>query len=207
MCGDGHGEHNWFDRVEPGLLGRRSGARRAPVSLELSGADNTAAYPGDYVVRIRSYPPARRPIDPSELSVKVELKLMSAGFEFLESSVDLVSLRSQYNVPVWDGESGEHSNAWAKQLVTTLESNNIGWSWWTLKKVHGKAGKGQNTTKPYEIPEPAHYGEILNYVKTFGAGKAPSQGDASKIFLGLAANSATSKCTFNPELIQALFGK
>ena len=111
----------------------------------------------------------------------------------------LVDVRSQYNVPLWNGETGESSDAWAKQMVSTMEANNIGWSWWTLKKV-------DNTTEPYSIPEPAKYAEILKYVNTFGSGKAPSQSDAQAIFLQLAAGAATSQCAYNSGLISALFG-
>jgi Tfp pilus assembly protein PilX len=111
----------------------------------------------------------------------------------------LVGIRGRYNVPIWNGETGESSDAWAKQMVTALEANNIGWSWWTLKKVN-------NTTEPYSIPEPAKYGEILNYVNTFGSGKPPAQSDAQAVFLQLAANAAISQCAYNSGLITALFG-
>ena len=90
-------------------------------------------------------------------------------------------------------------------MSSLLDANNIGWSWWTIKKVNGPAGNGGNTSQPYVISEPPKYSEVLNYVKTFGTGTPPSQSDATSIFLTLAANAATSKCTFNSGLITALF--
>lgn len=112
---------------------------------------------------------------------------------------ELVSIREHYNVPIWNGETGENSNAWAKKMVDTMEANNIGWSWWTLKKV-------SNTAEPYSIPAPAKYSAILEYVNTFGSSKPPDKPDAREIFLQLASNAATSKCTYNGGLITALFG-
>ncbi len=124
----------------------------------------------------------------------------------LSSIQGYLNIRTQNNVPIWNGETGENTNAWAHGMANLLDANNIGWSWWTIKKVNGPAGKGGNTTQPYVIAEPPKYTEVLSYVKTFGTGMPPSQSDAANIFLALAANSATYKCTFNQGLITALFG-
>jgi hypothetical protein len=43
-------------------------------------------------------------------------------------------LGERYDVPVWLGESGENGNAWFTDLITVCENNNIGWSWWPVKK-------------------------------------------------------------------------
>ena len=41
------------------------------------------------------------------------------------------SIRNQFNVPLWMGESGENSNPWFHETIHLLEENNIGWNWWT----------------------------------------------------------------------------
>ena len=46
----------------------------------------------------------------------------------------MISLRDQRNVPIWLGESGENSNTWFTDLIALCEKNNIGWSWWPVKK-------------------------------------------------------------------------
>jgi endoglucanase len=117
-----------------------------------------------------------------------------------------LDIRNKHNVPIWNGETGENSNSWAEGMADLLRANNIGWSWWTIKKVNGPAGNAGNNTQPYEITESAKYGEVLTYVQKFGAGTPPSQSVAASIFLELAANAATSKCKFNSGLITALFG-
>jgi endoglucanase len=108
-----------------------------------------------------------------------------------------LAVRNKNNVPLWNGETGENTNLWAKGMTHLLEEHNIGWSWWTYKKVN-------QTTEPCSIPEPANYSQILDYVS--GTGPQPSQAEADTIMLNLAANSATSNCIWNDELLEALFG-
>ncbi len=52
-----------------------------------------------------------------------------------ESSIKwMLDLRNAQNRPVWLGETGENSNTWFTSLVSLVEKNNIGWSWWPVKK-------------------------------------------------------------------------
>lgn len=46
-----------------------------------------------------------------------------------------LTIRNNYNVPLWMSESGENSNSWFKDFVKLLNDNNIGWTWWTIKKI------------------------------------------------------------------------
>ena len=46
-----------------------------------------------------------------------------------------LDIRTEFNVPFWMGESGENKNDWYKSAVQLFEANNIGWAWWTIKKV------------------------------------------------------------------------
>ena len=45
-----------------------------------------------------------------------------------------VDMRETYNRPLWMSESGENSNLWFADAIHLFESNNIGWSWWPVKK-------------------------------------------------------------------------
>ena len=52
-----------------------------------------------------------------------------------KNSLDwVINLRNQTNCPLWLGETGENSNTWFTNLVQLSEENNIGWSWWPVKK-------------------------------------------------------------------------
>jgi len=115
----------------------------------------------------------------------------------LASIQGYLDLRAQYNTPLWNGETGENTNAWAQGMAELMAANNIGWSWWTYKKVN------QNTNA-CEIPQPDNYDLILSYVG--GGQKKPTKSAAQTIMLQLAANSATKNCTWNNGLIEALFG-
>jgi endoglucanase len=67
----------------------------------------------------------------------------------------IVKSRSDYNIPVWLGETGENSNVWFTQCVALLERNNIGWAWWPLKKI------GFNN--PLEVRSNPEYEQIVKY--------------------------------------------
>ncbi|TGE27660.1 cellulase family glycosylhydrolase [Hymenobacter metallicola] len=50
---------------------------------------------------------------------------------------NLVAFRDKWQVPVWVGETGENSNEWFAGAVQGLNSQNIGWCHWNLKRVEG----------------------------------------------------------------------
>jgi hypothetical protein len=52
-----------------------------------------------------------------------------------QSIQHIVNFRSQYDVPVWIGETGENSNTWFTEAIQLFEKNNMGWCWWPLKKL------------------------------------------------------------------------
>jgi len=108
-----------------------------------------------------------------------------------------LNIRSKHNVPLWNGETGENTAQWAQGMVDLLAANDIGWSWWTWKKVN-------QDQQPCSIPEPPNYKKILDYVS--GKGSQPSQSASDTIMLQLAANAATSDCVWDDAYTQALFG-
>jgi len=106
-----------------------------------------------------------------------------------------LNIRDKYNIPLWNGETGESDNSWASGMAQLLAQYNIGWSWWTYKKIN-------QDTQPCNLPEPPNYNEILRYVQ--GVGSQPSEKDAQTILLAMSGNSTTSKCTWNNGLLTAL---
>ena len=76
----------------------------------------------------------------------------------------ILDFRQKYNVPVWLGETGENSNVWFTEAIRLFEKNNIGWSWWPLKKL------GSNN--PLEIRSNEKYMRVINYIS--GKGSAPA---------------------------------
>jgi endoglucanase len=108
----------------------------------------------------------------------------------------LVSMRTSYQFPLWMGESGENSNPWFHEAVRLFEQQNIGWCWWTHKKI-------ETITSPLSSPISPDYQVILNYWN--GQGSRPSESFAMTALFGMASNLAVDKCEFHPDVLKALF--
>jgi endoglucanase len=67
----------------------------------------------------------------------------------------IINFREQYNIPVWLGETGENSNTWFTEAIRLFEDNNIGWSWWPLKKL------GNNN--PLQIKSNPGYDSLVDF--------------------------------------------
>jgi endoglucanase len=107
-----------------------------------------------------------------------------------------IDIREKYNIPLWMGESGENSNDWYKSAVNLFESNNIGWAWWTIKKIGSGSGI-MNVNKPKD------YQKIIDYWS--GKGPKPSEEAALSVFRELADNMKLENCNINFGVINALF--
>ncbi|HHM24159.1 MAG TPA: carbohydrate-binding protein, partial [Bacteroidetes bacterium] len=109
-----------------------------------------------------------------------------------------LNLRNQYRVPLWMGESGENSNTWFYDCVQLLEDHNIGWCWWTHKKI-------ATTTSPYSAPITGGYQQILDYWN--GKAPRPSADFARSALLDEAEHLKLKYCEFRPDVLDALFRK
>jgi aryl-phospho-beta-D-glucosidase BglC (GH1 family) len=106
-----------------------------------------------------------------------------------------LNVRNQSNCPLWLGESGENSNAWFFDCVQLMEKNNIGWNWWTHKKI-------ETTTSPYSSPISAHYQRVLDYWN--GQASKPTAEYAAAALFQMADNLLLEKCDFRPDVLEAL---
>ncbi|MCZ4245313.1 cellulase family glycosylhydrolase [Pedobacter sp. HCMS5-2] len=88
------------------------------------------------------------------------------------SIAHIIKAREEQNVPVWLGETGENSNVWFTDAISLLEKNNIGWSWWPLKKI------GFNN--PMEIKSNLNYNSVVKYMNE--GGNKPKE---SNVYSGL----------------------
>jgi endoglucanase len=109
-----------------------------------------------------------------------------------------INLREENEVPLWMGESGENNNEWYKGAVTLLESNNIGWAWWTIKKIGSTSGL-------MNVARPKDYQTIIDYWA--GKGPKPTESEALAIFMQLADNMKLENCKINYDVLKALFNK
>ena len=108
----------------------------------------------------------------------------------------MLDYRTQYNVPIWLGESGENSNVWFKDAISLVEKNNIGWAFWPMKKIENIAG----ITSVTKIPE---YDVLLKYWKN--GGEKPSVDFAKRALMKMAENYKMENVTIKPDVIDAMF--
>ncbi len=113
-----------------------------------------------------------------------------------ESIQWVLDIRETHNVPLYLGESGENSNQWFRDAIHLLESHNIGWAWWPMKKVDDIAG-------PLSATRTDGYQDLLNYWG--GTGPKPSPAVAEATLMELADNFKMQNCTVEPGVIDAMF--
>lgn len=106
-----------------------------------------------------------------------------------------LDIRDQYHVPLWLGESGENNNEWYRDAIQLVESHDIGWAWWPLKKI--------GTNNPFEVKMPEGYKSIIDYWK--GKGPKPSAAIAYRALMQLAENYKTKNLVVHYDVLNAMF--
>jgi aryl-phospho-beta-D-glucosidase BglC (GH1 family) len=107
----------------------------------------------------------------------------------------ILNYRKQNNAPVWLSESGENSNAWFTDAIRLVEGKNIGWCWWTYKRM--------SPVCPMEIRQAEGYEALKQYWK--GNGKRPSPEQALRVLNQLAENCKIKHTIFHKDYVDALF--
>ena len=116
--------------------------------------------------------------------------------ENTQSSIQsYLNIRNLYKVPLWLGESGENSNPWFSDCVQLMEKNDIGWCWWTHKKI-------ETLTSPYSSPILPNYQRVLVYWN--GRAGKPTVEFAKDALFEMADNLLLDKCEFRPGVLDAL---
>lgn len=117
------------------------------------------------------------------------------NFNTTDAIQHILDTRNNYNVPVWLGETGENSNVWFTEAVRLLETNNIGWAWWPLKKL------GNNN--PMQVKSNKEYEKVLAFWS--GNGPKPSAAEACKGLMELAAATRLENTNIKRDVLDALF--
>ncbi|MEP6926625.1 MAG: cellulase family glycosylhydrolase [Ginsengibacter sp.] len=114
----------------------------------------------------------------------------------LKSIQYMLDTRNKNNVPIWIGETGENSNVWFADAVHLFESNNIGWSWWPLKKI------GNNN--PLEIKSNLNYNSLVDYWNG-KAKRPPKESNVYSALLELAIYTNIKSNIVHKDVTDALF--
>lgn len=113
-----------------------------------------------------------------------------------QSSIQyLLDLRNNTNRPLWLGETGENSNKWFVDCIKLMQTNNIGWAWWTHKKI-------ESISAPLSSYKYAVYQLLLNYWN--GQGAKPSESIAMNGLMTQADYLLLENCFFRKDYIDAL---
>lgn len=107
----------------------------------------------------------------------------------------LLNLRDAQNIPLWMGESGENSNTWFTNAIHLLESNNIGWSWWPMKKVGG-------VNSPFSVVKKDGYAALLAYWQN--GGSKPSVSVAKAALMELADGLKIDNTLYRKDIADAM---
>ncbi len=116
-----------------------------------------------------------------------------------------LDFRAKYNVPIWLGESGENTDAWIHDFVGVLNQNDVGWAFWTYKRM-------DDTASMVSWQKPVYWDEIVAYAKL-----QRTSGDAEKLlsvrpslehsraaFQDLLQQIKFQRCRINPGYLSAL---
>ena len=112
----------------------------------------------------------------------------------------MLNQRDQQQVPIWMGESGENSNTWFTTAIELLETNKIGWAWWSYKKL-------SNISGIVSVPRPAGMDNILNYLESSTDNSASLGLNAENVkttLMGLAENVKLEKSKINIDVVYAM---
>ena len=112
-----------------------------------------------------------------------------------ENDVDwILPLRDTFNVPLWMGESGENSNTWFTDAISLFENNNIGWAWWTMRKIG-------DIDSPYAVDINPGYQKILDYWK--GEGPRPTEQETFDGMMQLCENLLVDNSRYRKDVPDA----
>ena len=106
----------------------------------------------------------------------------------------MLDLRNNTNCPVWLGESGENSNRWFTDCIALMEKNNIGWSFWPVKK------SGLNNI--LKVNTNTDYTDLIKYWK--GSAPKPSAEKAFQAVMTFADNHKFENCDIQYDVIDAM---
>ena len=106
-----------------------------------------------------------------------------------------ISMSNQYDIPLWMGESGENSNQWYYEVFNLLEENNIGWNFWTHKKV-------EKISSPFSAIVTPQYQTLINYWS--GNGSQPSAAYSEAALISFANSLKLENCISRPGVIASL---
>lgn len=111
-----------------------------------------------------------------------------------EAIQQFIDMRKKYNRPLWMSESGENSNQWFADAIHLFESNNIGWSWWPVKK--------SRINNIFKVTTPDSYKQLIESWKD---GNTPlATHETLRAVMDYSEAHKTQNCEVAPDVIFAM---
>ena len=113
-----------------------------------------------------------------------------------------IDFRDKTNLPMYMGELGHNTDEWQSRFVETLESNNIGWTFWPYKKLDESCWMG--------IARPAEWDSIVNFAEADRSSyerirKArPDQALSRRLLREYLDNLAPSRCNIQHSYLHSI---
>jgi endoglucanase len=106
-----------------------------------------------------------------------------------------LDVRDRLGLPIYMGEGGENNLDWLQTAFQLYEDEEISWNLWPWKKI-------ETLTSPCSVVAPVGWTSIVEYA----AGKAarPDSEDAWRTLSDLLERFDIDRCTYRPEVINAL---
>lgn len=108
----------------------------------------------------------------------------------------VLDLRRQQNRPIWCGEQGENSNHLFTRLTELLQTNDIGMSWWPMKKF-------ESINDFADAKWADGYMDVLNYLGGTNSNLSPDA--AFNTMMQMAENVKLQNCTIHNEVLRSIF--
>ena len=109
----------------------------------------------------------------------------------VESIEQFIEISQRLNVPLWMGEGGENNKEWYSYVFSMYENNNIGWNFWTFKKMDG-----YNSPSLFRFPE--KWQNIIDALD----GKPIATNEAQKAFDDFL--NSVSNTEYNGDVVNAI---
>ena len=108
-----------------------------------------------------------------------------------------------HNVPIFLGESGENTDEWIGDFRRSLEANDIGWAFWTYKRMDTRASMRSFDKPPY-WDELVAYQQISSDLFAKSKKARPSVEHARAALAGLLRNARFGNTSVNVKYVEAL---
>lgn len=115
---------------------------------------------------------------------------------------DFINFRDRVNLPMYMGEIGHNTDEWMEAFCETMESNNIGWTFWPYKKMDGSSFVGVTPPENWDLIVAFSEAPRSTYKEIRNA--RPDQALSRKALTDFIENSRLDKCKVQEGYINAI---